>query len=160
MNRAVFLDRDGVINQERGHYTFGLDEFVLNDGLFDALKAFQDNGFLLIVITNQGGIAKGLYSRTDVEILNKYLVETLVEKGIHLLEIYYCPHHPETGKCLCRKPESLMLEKALARFNIDASKSYFIGDNDRDIIAGRAVNVNTIHIESNSPLTAIINKVV
>src|ERR1035437_10328277 len=139
MNKAIFLDRDGVINQERGHYTFGLDEFILNDGLFEALKAFQDKGFLLIVITNQGGIAKGLYSHKDVAILHNYLIEILAENGIHLTEIYYCPHHPDIGKCLCRKPNSLMLEKSIARFDIDAAKSYFIGDNDRDIIAGKAV---------------------
>jgi D-glycero-D-manno-heptose 1,7-bisphosphate phosphatase len=160
MNKAVFLDRDGVINQERGHYTYGLEEFILNDGLFEALKVFQDKGFLLIVITNQGGIAKGLYSNADVEILHNYLIETLTKKGIHLTEIYYCPHHPDTGICLCRKPGSLMLEKALARFDIEASKSYFIGDNERDIIAGKAVDVNTIHIEPNTPLTTIIDQVV
>ncbi len=159
MNKAVFLDRDGVINQERGHYTFGLDEFVINERLIDALKAFVDKGFMLIVITNQGGIAKGLYTHRDVEILHQYLTKVLTENGIPLTEIYYCPHHPDTGKCLCRKPDSLMLEKAIARFDIDASKSYFIGDNERDIIAGKAAGVKTILIESNTPLTTIINQV-
>jgi|ERR1035441_3162983 D-glycero-D-manno-heptose 1,7-bisphosphate phosphatase len=160
MNKAIFLDRDGVINQERDLYTFGIDEFILNDGLIEALKAFIDKGYLLIVITNQGGIAKGLYTHQDVETVHNYLMETLAKEGIHITDIYYCPHHPDQGKCLCRKPGSLMLEKAIARYNIDAGKSYFIGDNDRDITAGNAVGVNTILIPPNTPLTTLIDKVV
>jgi D-glycero-D-manno-heptose 1,7-bisphosphate phosphatase len=124
------------------------------------LKAFIDKGYLLIVITNQGGIAKGLYTHQDVETVHNYLMETLAKEGIHITDIYYCPHHPDQGKCLCRKPGSLMLEKAIARYNIDAGKSYFIGDNDRDITAGNAVGVNTILIPPNTPLTTLIDKVV
>jgi D-glycero-D-manno-heptose 1,7-bisphosphate phosphatase len=160
MNKAIFLDRDGVINRERGEYTFLKDDFILTAGLIDALKILIEKGYLLIVITNQGGIAKDIYSFYDVENIHNYLKTTLEKEDIKLTEIYYCPHHPDLGKCLCRKPGSLMLEKAIARFNIDASKSYFIGDNDRDIEAGIGAGVQTIKIESNSSLSAITNQIV
>lgn len=159
MNKAVFLDRDGVINIERGEYTYRLYDFILTDGLIEALKTFIEKGYLLIVITNQGGIAKDLYSIYDVENIHNFLKTTLEKEGIKFREIYYCPHHPDFGKCLCRKPGSLMLEKAIARFDIDASKSYFIGDNDRDVDAGKAAGVQTIKIEPNSSLSGIINQI-
>src|ERR1035437_1374201 len=159
MNKAVFIDRDGVINIERGEYTYLLYDFVLTDGLIDALKSFIVKGYLLIVITNQGGIAKNIYSIYDVENIHNFLKTTLEKEGIKLTEIYYCPHHPDFGNCLCRKPGSLMLEKAIARFDIDASKSYFIGDNDRDVEAGKAAGVNTIKIEPNSGLLGRINQI-
>ena len=154
MNKAIFLDRDGVINREDG-YISRVEQFIINDGVVDALKYFQQKGYLLIVITNQGGVAKGLYHHIDVDKIHGYLVEKLEQAGIKLTAIYYCPHHPVIGKCLCRKPDSLMLEKAIARFDIDASKSYFIGDHDRDIEAGKKAGVNTIKIDANSSLLKI-----
>jgi len=159
MNKAIFLDRDGVINIERGEYTYLLYDFVLTEGLIDALKVFIDKGYLLIVITNQGGVAKDLYSIYDVENIHNFLKSTLEKEGIKLTEIYYCPHHPDFEKCLCRKPGSLMLEKAIARFDIDASKSYFIGDTERDVEAGKASGVKTIKIEPNSGLSLITNQI-
>jgi D-glycero-D-manno-heptose 1,7-bisphosphate phosphatase len=158
-NKAVFLDRDGVINKERGEYNFLLEDFILNDGLFDALKIFQQKKYLLIVISNQGGIAKKLFTKEQTEYLHLHLERALRNKGITLTEIYYCTHHPDVSKCICRKPDSLMLEKAIARFNIEASQSYFIGDVDRDIEAGKKAGVQTIKIESNSSLMNIVNQI-
>src|SRR6185436_20661648 len=135
MNKAVFLDRDGVVNVERGEYTWLLEDFKLNDGLIEALKIFLEKKYQLIIISNQGGIAKGLYKKEEVEYLHLHLVRILKNQGIELVEIYYCPHHPDFGECICRKPDSLLLEKAIARFHIRASESYFIGDTDRDVEA-------------------------
>ena len=154
MNKAVFLDRDGVINKERG-FTYRLEDFEILPDLIATLKKLQDAGYLLIVISNQSGIAKGLYTQVDVEILHSYLSETLRNHGVVLTEIYYCMHHPDIGQCICRKPDSLMIEKSLARFNIDPRQSYFIGDKERDVQAAQKAHVSGILIEANTSLQAI-----
>ena len=154
MNKAIFLDRDGVINVERG-YTHRLEDFVILPDLIETLQLFLKKGYLLIVISNQSGIAKELYKQEEVEVLHKYLVEELSKNNITLSEIYYCVHHPDVSKCICRKPDSLFVEKALARFDIDASKSYFIGDKERDVEAAAKAGVKGVLIESNSPLKLI-----
>jgi len=154
MNKAIFLDRDGVINTERG-YTHRLDDFVILPDLYENLKLYLKKGYLLIVISNQSGIAKGLYTQAEVEVIHSFLTNELVKNGIQLSEIYYCVHHPDVSRCICRKPDSLFVEKALARFNIDPSKSYFIGDKDRDVEAAEKAGVKGILIEANSPLRLI-----
>lgn len=159
MNKAVLLDRDGVINRERGEYTYRISDLEINPGVVEALRIFQDKGYKLIVITNQGGIAKGLYSKEEMEMLNRYLTHTLAKEGIELLDIFYCPHHPSYGNCICRKPDSQLLEKAIARYGLDAGRSYFIGDTERDIQAGAKAGVRTIRTESNSNLLTIVNLV-
>ena len=158
MNKAVFLDRDGVLNKELGDYVCRLEDFKVLGHNFEALKELQNRGYLLIVITNQGGLAKGWYT---VDILNKMhdqLKKEYAEQGVLISEVYYCNHHPEyNGKCLCRKPGSLMLEKAVARFEIDASQSYFIGDRERDVLAGEAAGVKGILIDSDQPIGEILH---
>ena len=155
MNKAIFLDRDGVINRERGQHTWKVDDFEILPNVFEALHIFQDKGYLLIVITNQSGIARGLYNHKAVNDLHEYLRKQLSQNGVNLTEIYYCPHHEDYGNCLCRKPKSLMLEKAIARFDIDASQSLFIGDKERDTRAGEKVGVKGILIEANTSLIPI-----
>jgi D-glycero-D-manno-heptose 1,7-bisphosphate phosphatase len=154
-NKAVFLDRDGVINRERGDYTYLLEDFVLND-ITDALTELQRRGYLLIVISNQSGIAKGIYTHEQVNYLNLHLERVLKNKGVMLTDFYYCPHHPDYSRCLCRKPDSLLLEKAIARYAIDVARSYFIGDARRDEDAGKKAGVKTIRIEPNSPLSQVL----
>ena len=157
-NKAVFLDRDGVLNFERG-YTYHLNDFIVLPGVARVLKQFQDAGFLLIVISNQGGIGKGLYTKEDVSILHQHLCATLALEGVLLSEIYYCPHHPASSRCICRKPDSLLIEKAIAKYDIEPSSSFFIGDKERDIEASTKANVTGILIESNSPLDNILKKI-
>ena len=157
--KAVFLDRDGVINVERG-YTHRLEDFVILPDLIEILQLLQQKGYLLIVISNQSGIAKGLYKQSEVEILHKFMVDEFTKNGIKLSEIYYCVHHPDVSKCICRKPDSLFVEKALARFNIDAKKSYFIGDKERDTEAAEKAGVKGILIESNISLKTILSQIV
>lgn len=158
MNKAIFLDRDGVINFECG-FTFRLEDFKILPGLIDALKEFRKRGYMLIVVSNQSGIAKGLYTQANVEMLHEYLVSTLKKEGLAFDEIYYCVHHPDVSKCICRKPDSLFIEKALARFDIDPSKSFFIGDKERDTDAAHKAGVKGIMIEANSPLSEIMNQI-
>ena len=154
--KAIFLDRDGVINFDPGDYTTSLEEFHILPGVFDALKKWQDEGYLLIVITNQAGIAKKLYTIDTLNSIHFYLKNECAKNGILITEIYYCPHHPLTGNCICRKPESLLIEKAIARFNIEKSESYFIGDKERDVACGNAAGVNTILIPINTKLPILL----
>jgi D-glycero-D-manno-heptose 1,7-bisphosphate phosphatase len=157
-NKAIFLDRDGVINVERG-YTNRLEDFVILPDLIEVLQLFKQKGYMLIVISNQSGIAKGLYTQQDVEALHSYLVAELQKNNIILDEIYYCVHHSDVSRCICRKPDSLFVEKALARFAIDPSQSYFIGDKERDVEAGEKVGVSGILIEANSSLKTVLNRI-
>lgn len=158
MNKAIFLDRDGVINEERG-YTFELKHFKILPDVMDVLRLFIEKGYFLIVVSNQSGIAKGLYKQTDVEMLHAHLIKELKKNNITLNEIYYCIHHPDVSNCICRKPDSLFIEKALARFEIDPLQSYFIGDKERDIQAAEKAGVRGILIEANSPLKNVLKNI-
>jgi len=158
MNKAVFLDRDGVINVERG-YTHRLEDFVILPDVVEHLRLFLEKGYLLVVVSNQSGVAKNLYTQEDVETVHSFLTNELTKSNIHLSEIYYCIHHPDVSRCICRKPDSLFVEKALARFNIDPAKSYFIGDKERDVEAAEKAGVKGILIEANSPLKLISGKI-
>ena len=143
-NKAVFLDRDGVLNQEMGDYVCRLEDFhILNN--FDALKTLQDKGYMLLVATNQGGLAKGWYTEDDLAEMHWHLKEAYKAHGVEFTDIFYCPHHPNfTGDCDCRKPKPGLLLQGIEKYNIDPSKSYFIGDRERDVEAGTAAGVKGI----------------
>lgn len=158
MNKAIFLDRDGVINKEIG-YVSAIENFILTDEIIPFLKTMQAAGFIFIVVTNQSGIAKELYTHYDVEVVHSHLLKLMRENKIKIAEIYYCPHHSDVERCTCRKPDSGMLEKAIARFNINITKSYMIGDKERDTMAGEKAGVKSIHIESDAPLMGIAEKI-
>ncbi|MFT5979601.1 MAG: D-glycero-D-manno-heptose 1,7-bisphosphate phosphatase [Flavobacteriales bacterium] len=160
MNKAVFLDRDGVINHDPGDYTKNISEFTLLPTALDAMKKLHDAGYLLILITNQGGIAKGLYTHADVAEIHGFFRKKCEEHGIKITEIYYSPHHDAFGKSLSRKPGSLMIEKALARFNIDPKASVMIGDKERDLEAGSGAAVPGILIRTNAALIDHIHSLV
>jgi len=138
MNKAVFLDRDGTINIDK-EYLYEISKFEFISGVKEAMLLLQDAGYLLIIITNQSGVARGYYSEKDVSKLNNWLKQALAEEGIIVSEIYYCPHHPEGEKkeykkdCDCRKPRLGMFKKAINDFNIDINKSFVIGDKIRDL---------------------------
>lgn len=160
MNKAVFLDRDGVINFDPGDYTYNINEFKLNDGIIDNLKKLSDEGYLLIIITNQGGISKGLYSHANVEEIHSYLSDELRKVDVKLSEIYYCPHHSINEECICRKPNSLMIEKSLARFNIDPKQSYMIGDKMRDVECAEKAGVKGIKVDLNINIKETVNFII
>lgn len=161
MNKAIFLDRDGIINVEIGDYIKRFEDFTLIPNLGEALSQLKAKGYLFVVITNQGGLAKNLYSVVELDKMHAFLEAEMLKYDIKFEEIYYCPHHPDyNGKCLCRKPGSQMIEKAIARFNIDPSQSYFIGDKQRDVDAGNAVGVKGILVESNPDLLKVVSGIV
>lgn len=157
MKKAIFLDRDGTINNNCDHYyIWHKEELLLNPGVIETLAELRSRGYLLIVISNQGGISKGEFSAEDVDALHMHLRSMLDQEGLSLDEIYYCPHHSMVETCLCRKPQPLMIEKALARFGIDPASSWMIGDAERDVEAGKAAGLRTILIEPNSDLRNIL----
>ena len=157
--KAIFLDRDGVLIRERGEFTWLLEDMKINDDVDVALKKFLSAGYLLIVISNQSGISSGLYTKKDTDYLHLHLDRFFQSKGIQITEYYYCPHHPSVSNCLCRKPDSLLLEKAMARFNINADDSWFIGDADRDIEAGIKAGVKTFKLDVNGSLLMAVETI-
>lgn len=159
MNKAVFFDRDGVINHDPGDYTFLLKEFKINEGIISSLKRLYEEGYLLFIITNQGGISKKIYSHKHVENIHNYLINELRKVNVELSEIYYCPHHSINEKCLCRKPNSLLIEKAIARFDIDKGKSFMIGDKSRDIEAAEKAGIKGIKVDLNENIEKYINQI-
>ena len=151
---AIFLDRDGVINHDPGDYTKSLAEFHLLPTFLDALKSLKSRGFEFVIITNQGGIAKGLYTHEDVRMIHNHLQEVCESQGTPLLDIFYSPHHPDFGESLSRKPGSLMVERACAKHNLDASRSWMVGDKARDLEAAAGAGVPGIQIPVNGDLLA------
>ncbi len=156
MQKAVFLDRDGVLNRELGDYVRCLNDFELLPNVFEALRVIQSRGYLLVIVSNQSGISQGFYSESTLEVIHQYLLKSLIDEGIFVSELYYCRHHPSVEQCLCRKPKSLLVEKALARFDIDAAVSFFVGDRQRDIDCAERVGVKGILIDSNSDLRSVL----
>ena len=157
--KVVFLDRDGVLNRERGEYTYLTTNFEWVTDAIDALKLLNEQGYALIIISNQGGISKNIYSKTDVINIENAIVQPLVKQNIQILDSFYCPHHSAIENCLCRKPKSLMLEKAIAKHNIDPVKSYFIGDSIRDMVAGQNVGVKGILMKANDSLLLAVQDI-
>ena len=141
MRAAVFLDRDGVINVDHG-FVHRIEDFEFVPRVHDALKIIREHGYLLILITNQAGVAYGMYTEDDVKILHDWMQRELDKEGLAFDGIYYCPHHPENGvnqylcDCDCRKPKTGLIRKALADFDIDLKNSYMVGDRPSDIRTG------------------------
>ncbi|QHL87071.1 HAD-IIIA family hydrolase [Nibribacter ruber] len=141
MAKAVFLDRDGVLNVERGAYTFKVEDFEICAGVPRALTLLKEHGYYLIVITNQGGIAKGLYTKEDVVACHEKLQKA---SGGLLDALYMAPAHDAVSASLARKPNSLLLEKAMAKFNLDPAQCWMVGDQLRDMQAAQKVGVKGI----------------
>lgn len=133
----MFLDRDGTINAEKG-YLFRIEDFEFLPGVIEALKLLQGLGFLLIIITNQSGIARGYYKEEDYNKLNRWMLNELQNKDIHIDGVYYCPHHPNAVikeykvECTCRKPKLALYERAIREHQLDINQCYAIGDKIRD----------------------------
>ncbi len=142
MNKAVFIDRDGVINKDLHGYVVDPKDFEFLPGSIEALKKLQKIDYKLIIVTNQSGIGKGLYTKDDLIAVHNYMLSLLKREGIKLDAIYYCPHSPEEN-CNCRKPATGMLERAVKDFNIDPTSSFMIGDKTSDIKAGKDMKCYT-----------------
>jgi D-glycero-D-manno-heptose 1,7-bisphosphate phosphatase len=141
MHKALFLDRDGVINTDVG-YAHRIDQITFMPGIFDLCRAAHAAGERIIVITNQSGIGRGYFSESDVRVLMEWMVQRFEAEGCPLTAYYYCPHTPDDA-CECRKPKPGMLLRAAKEWDIDLAASRFIGDKETDMEAGRAAGVGS-----------------
>ena len=145
MNKAIFLDRDGTINFDKG-YLYRIEDFEFIPGAIDGLKILNDLGFLLIIITNQSGIARGFYDENDFQLLNEWMILQLHEQAVEISKVYYCPHHPEAivdkyrKKCGCRKPSLGLFDLSIKEFDLDIDNCWAIGDNLRDLCVCKKYN--------------------
>jgi D-glycero-D-manno-heptose 1,7-bisphosphate phosphatase len=151
MNKALFLDRDGVINVDKGH-VYRREQFEFLPGIFDLCKNYINAGYLILIITNQAGIAKGVYTEQDYEDLTAWMVSQFSENGIIISEVYHCPHHPDIdGICECRKPAPGMILQAIRDFHLDISKCVLIGDKETDLEAGRRAGIPEANLYLSDP---------
>ena len=158
MNKAIFLDRDGTLNIDYG-YVHGIDNFKFIDGAIDALRELKKMGYMLVLVTNQSGIARGYFSEEQFLQLTEWMDWSLAEQDVDLDGIYYCPHHPE-GKgeykedCDCRKPKSGMLLQAIKELKIDPTQSIMVGDKVEDLKAGIGAKVKmNVLVRTGKPVT-------
>ena len=141
-NKAVFIDRDGTINVNV-EYLDNPNNLKIYPGVAEGLKLLKENGFKIIVITNQSGIARGYFTKETLEKIHERMKSELLKKNASIDGIYYCPHHPDDN-CECRKPQTGLFKKAFNDFNIDPSKSFIIGDRMLDIEAGYKMGLKTV----------------
>lgn len=150
MDRAVFLDRDGVIIQEPPHYAYRPDQLKFIPKAEEAIRLLNKNKFKVVIVSNQAGISRGYYLEKDTILFHQLIKEELGLYGAKIDAIYYCPHHPEAKiikyriDCDCRKPKHGMLKKAEKELGIDLRISYMVGDKKSDIDAGNAAGCRTI----------------
>lgn len=148
-NKAVFLDRDGTINFEK-NYLYKTKDFQFIPGVIEAIKIFRNLGYLVIVVTNQSGVARGYYTEKDIKTLHNYVSGKLKEEGTWVDGYYYCPHHPEgtvlayAVECSCRKPQTGMVTSAMRDFNISLSESIIVGDKEIDVKTGKDVGIGCV----------------
>lgn len=155
--KTIFLDRDGVINKEK-QYLYKIDDFQFIDGVFDACRHFISQGFQIIIITNQSGIARGLFKESDFESLNNWMIKEFKENKVKILDVFHCPHSVNEN-CGCRKPKAGMFFKANRIYKIDLNNSWMIGDKEEDIQAAINAGIkNTILVRSGHPIDEINTK--
>ena len=150
MNKAVFLDRDGVITKEPPHYAHKIDQLELIAKSAEAIRLLNESGYKVVVISNQSGVARGYYQEKDIEIYNRAMKKKLEEENAYIDAIYYCPHYSKATikkykiDCDCRKPKPGMLKRAERDLNLDLKGSFLIGDKMSDIEAGYRAGCKTI----------------
>ena len=158
MERAVFLDRDGTIIEDVS-YLDGCSKIKFLPRVSEAIKLLNENGFRVIVTTNQSGVARGYFTEETLREINRYIEESLAKQGALIDKTYYCPHHIEgiieeyRKECHCRKPSPGMIEKAMREFGIDSKSSFVIGDKISDIEAGRRAGCKTILLIGEDPVS-------
>ncbi len=146
MKKALFLDRDGVINEEI-NYLYKKEDFVFIDGIFEFVRHYQSLGYYIFVVTNQSGIARKYYTENDFKLLTTWMKSEFLKQNIVIDDVYFCPHHPDIdGECSCRKPEPGMLLRVAEEYDVDLENSIMIGDKERDIEAGLNAGVQETYL--------------
>ena len=156
--KTVFVDRDGVINQERSDYVKSISELEIYPNVAKNIKLLKDAGFLVVVITNQSAVNRGIVTHETINQIHNSIQDHLKKYGTFLDGFYYCPHTPDEN-CNCRKPKSGLLEKAILELNIDLNSSWMIGDSDSDIEAADSVGCKAIKISDSFSLDNAVEKI-
>lgn len=146
MRKCVFFDRDGVLNEDDPNYVYEVEKYKVYPEIPDIIASLKKQGFLIIVITNQAGISKGIYTERQMQACHDKL-QQVCEGNID--GIYYCPYHQDHPKSNCRKPSAKMFEDAIEAYNINPAQSWMIGDRDRDLIPARKLGMKTIGVKRN-----------
>jgi histidinol-phosphate phosphatase family protein len=158
LSRAVFLDRDGVINRKREDYVKNINEFVMLKNVPQAIKLLNQNNFLVIIITNQSAINRGLLTHDDLTDIHDFMKKELKKHGAFIDAIYYCPHKPDEN-CKCRKPRTDLIEKAIEEHSISIDSSWFIGDSESDVLAAKTIGITSIRMTENGNLLEQVDKI-
>lgn len=159
-NKAVFFDRDGTLNVEK-HYLWKKEDFEWCEDAVAAIKYCNDKGYLVIVVTNQSGIARGYYGEDDVKKLHEWMNDELKKSGAHITAFYYCPHYEEGSvreyakPCGCRKPSPKLVDEAVREYDIDKAQSVLIGDADRDLLCAQNAGIKGIRYLGGSLLDVV-----
>jgi len=164
MNKALFLDRDGVVNVEK-EYLYKIEDFEFISGILELCSHYQSLGYKIFIVTNQSGIAREYYTQRDFDLLTEWMLEEFKRNDIIIEKVYFCPHYPDiSGKCSCRKPEPGMILEAKKEFDIDLAHSLMIGDKERDIEAALNAGIKETylfdenHQMKSSKVTKIVHK--
>lgn len=155
--KIAFLDRDGTINKDK-NYIYKIDDFEFLPGVISGLKKLQQNGFLLVIVTNQSGVARGYYKEEDIQVLHKWMFQELEKSGVSIAKVYYCPHLPDATiekyrkNCNCRKPKTELYYKAISElkrlYDLDLANSVAIGDKIRDLSICNELSIKGYLIDS------------
>jgi D-glycero-D-manno-heptose 1,7-bisphosphate phosphatase len=151
IRRILFLDRDGIINVDN-HFVFRAEDVVFVEGIFQLCKYFRDRGFEIIIITNQSGVGRGLFSEQELNLVMTHILERLKSEGIELLGYFYCPHSP-TDLCKCRKPLPGLFIEAMVKFDVSAENCISIGDRSTDVLAAIGAGIQQNYLLRNSELS-------
>jgi D-glycero-D-manno-heptose 1,7-bisphosphate phosphatase len=158
--KAIFLDRDGVINiDKQGEFICSPDQFRFVPNIKKNIKKLNEKGFLVIVVTNQAGIKLGFYSKAVLKKIHEKMIKGFKEAGAHLDDIFYCPHY-KYDNCECRKPLPGLILKAAKKYNIDLKQSWVLGDNNNDIKAGQRAGCKTLKTKRNKNINKEIKKII
>jgi len=158
LKKAVFFDRDGVINKERKDYVKTVHELEIFPNVAKSIKLLKNQGFSIVVVSNQSAINRGYTNHDNVKAIHNKLQEYLLQNETSIDAFYYCPHRPDEN-CECRKPKPGLLLKAIQELKIDPSQSWIIGNNESDITAGKNVGCRTIKIDSSANLDVAIKQI-
>jgi D-glycero-D-manno-heptose 1,7-bisphosphate phosphatase len=154
--KAVFLDRDGVINKRRDDYVKSIKEFVFLPNVVRSIKKLNKEGYLIIVITNQSVVNRGIITKNELDNIHFHMIHELKKKSCVIDKVYFCPHKPDEN-CQCRKPRLGMIKQAVEDFNIDISSSWMIGDSDSDIEAAKLARLQWVLVEKTIDLSYAVN---
>jgi len=153
MKSAIFLDRDGTINIDY-NYVHEIDDFHFIDGVIEAMTELKKMGFLLVITTNQSGIARGIFSQEQFDTLTQWMDWSLIDRGVEIDGFYYCPHDPIDADCGCRKPKPGMILTATEDLDIDIANSYMVGDRVSDLLSGKNAGVKkTVLVRTGDEVT-------